>query len=765
MLTCHGRDRRCVTARLAATLLTAAALAACGGGDSAGSAGSVSTGTVADRGVSRTSLRVEAFDGDGDTLQYQWRATGGIIENRNSLETVWTVPDGPGLHFAYVVVSDGKGGYVEQQYAVATDDLRTTAPAKPTVNHFAPIVKDFAGTPLRLRLVSPDSSNGKAMFAVPGTGTTAQRLIYLPDVQVQVMLDSSIVFTGTSDLSGEVSLPKLDASKTYSVMCSTAQGSIPVSCRDSFKSGTTATVLESSPRLLEDRNLRLYGHIALVDGGVCGTQNEFFGMQSAATVQLQQADGAPLGAAVRVNRFGDYALDAAVAVKGSLKLRVQCESYVTTLNVPAPTGSGYASNAPVELSHQIPNSRPRVVKLVANGQDGNVRGEMVQLETPDGQSKSLPRPDHFLTYKGQDTRMSACMYYRSIGAVGDCNDQGNMTTPISFEDWKRQNQFKPYAGNNAEVSANYINKMDLNLVRRMVATKKTDDAIAFYVCNHPGPKGTTQAEVDQVLDTGLRDEKRVACVAMEWTVSPGVNGDVPLTKFLTFAPDGSLLPSINLDGRGEKYMPGACVACHGGTQYNGRFPDKGNPSPFLGAKFLPFDTGNYYFGSSYALTEQAQTDALYLLNQYVSETERTSKDKPDTATTRLVDGWYHSRTTKTLDKGYVPEQWSNETNQPGAIKFYREIIGSSCRTCHTALGGNFDVDKTPAFGPSRLKDHAGSRTCGGTQDLANNASMPNALVSRDRVAERIKADPELAVLMQKFLGCAAPSADPAYARR
>jgi mono/diheme cytochrome c family protein len=311
--------------------------------------------------------------------------------------------------------------------------------------------------------------------------------------------------------------------------------------------------------------------------------------------------------------------------------------------------------------------------------------------------------------------------------------------------------------------ANYINKWDLNLVRRMVATSTAADALAFYVCNHPGPEGGTQTEIDQVLETGMKDENRVACVAMEWTSSPGVNGGVPFTKFLTFAPDGSLLPSINLDGRGEKYMPGACVACHGGTQYNGRFPDKGNPSPFLGARFLPFDTGNFLFSSRQHLTEPAQADALYLLNQMVRATERTGPAAPDSATTRLIDGWYAGG--RTLDKNFLPGQWRVDETQAataGAARFYREVVGTSCRTCHTALGENFDWD---VLGPSRLRLKVEGHVCGGTSDLARNASMPNALVTHNNMWERARIDPGIAELMRSFLGCAAPRPDPVYPKR
>ena len=101
-------------------VMTAVAVTACGGG------GAGSTGSSANSGPNKTSLRVEASDADGDALQYQWRVTGGSIENRNSRETVWTMPDGQGLHFAYVMISDRKGGYVEQQCLIQKHIINST---------------------------------------------------------------------------------------------------------------------------------------------------------------------------------------------------------------------------------------------------------------------------------------------------------------------------------------------------------------------------------------------------------------------------------------------------------------------------------------------------------------------------------------------------------------------------------------------------------------------------------------------------------------
>ncbi len=741
----------------ALSFLAALAVASCGG----------SSGNSQDSGANKTYLAVSASDVDGDALHYQWRVTAGTIENRDSPQTVWTMPDGPGLHFAYVTVSDGKGGYVEQQYAVSTDALDTTVAPRPQISRAPPTITSNASSAGRLRFKSADTLNFSVAASAP-----VPRAVYLPDVQVQIEQGGVVVFSGITDLGGELSLPAL-AAGTYLVKCSTVQGAPLRDCGSLVADAPTAytftvakddilSVRELKPPLPSGRNLRVFGHVALSDGAVCGAQSEFFSLLKAATVQLIQADGTPVAPPTRVNRFGDYAVDAAALALGHYQLKIDCEGYSRSVTVPPSANPLGYDGVPIEVTHQIANGRPAIVKMVANGPEGNVRGEMIVPEV--GTSNSLPGWNQFLAYKGYDTKLSACLYYQSIGAVAGCDTQGNMQAPITLDDWKRANKFKPYDSGNTEVAAVYINRMDLNLVRRMYATQTSPTHIAFVVCNHPGPDGSTQREVDEVVDIGLSDQKRVACVAMEWSVSPGANDGKPFTKFLTFGPDGSLIPSINLDGRGEKYMPGACVACHGGTQYNGRFAENGLGSPFLGAGFLPFDTGNFLFSSDSGLSEAAQSQAIHDLNALVKATD--NRGYP--ATSRLVDGWYPTATTTTLNKQYVPPDWlAYDAVKPGAAKFYREVVGGVCRTCHISMGSDrfdWDVSPTARFtGLTTSLTH--SHFCGGTADVAVNASMPNALVSRDRLADRIGADPELATLMQTFLGCVAPQPDPAYAKR
>jgi hypothetical protein len=725
-------------------------LASCGGGKGAASPSS--------SGSDKTFLNAQVIDPEGDTLTYEWRVTAGSVENRNSPKTVWSMPAGTGLHFAYLLVSDGKGGQVEYQYAVSTDRIDNPAPTPVAVVNSAPTVAsgdEINGATARLRL------HGGDLTFTSGSSTGSRR-VFLPDVRVAVTdtTTSTVVFNGTTNLGGEVALPALVNGRTYNLNCTDAQGQAYSGCgsiNGDAESGDFTLPLTAPA----GRNLRVHGHVGLADGGVCGGSNEFFGISRSATVQLLNANGGAASAPVRVNQFGDYRLDAAVPQQADLKLRVSCGNYATDLTVNRPAG-GFVSGSTVELSHTVPNRRPQVVRMVANGPEGNLRGLEVLPET-NAHSIGLVGSTYFLTYKGLDTKLSACMYYRSFGAVADCDAQGNMVRPITLDDWKRQNGFSPYNNGNTEVSATYINRRDLNLVRKMVATRTAPDRIAFVVCNHPGPETDRQNEVDAVMDTALLGDKMVACVAMEHTPTPGRSGGAPFTKFLTFNPSGQLIASVNLDGRGEKFMPGACVACHGGARYISRFPTLGNPSPDLGSSFLAFDSGNYAYASRPGLTEEAQQVAIKALNDLVKATN------PATATRNLIDGWYAADPTR-LNKDYVPSVWASYQDPGQGIttadsqRFYREVVATSCRTCHAAMRDGFDWDSGP--GTPQLLFYSGSnRICGGGSDLHTNGSMPNALASVDRLQAAFAADPTLATLTQKLLGCTTSAGDPVFPKR
>jgi hypothetical protein len=425
-------------------------------------------------------LSVEASDADGDTLTYQWRVTGGTIDNRNASDTVWTMPASRGIHFAYVTVSDGRGGYVEQQYAVNADDLDLLPPGAG-----ADRARSAGGRGHRRR-------HGAAALrvcrrhALPagrcGSEGASRRLP--PDVQVQLVEQATgtLVFGGTTDLNGELDLPKLVAGTVYTVRCASQGGAPLQDCRN-FVAGDEATLRNVAPVLTDAQNLRLFGHVAPRRRRGLRLRKRLLRHPKLPRRCSLRLAGAALGTPVHVNRFGDYQISAAVPVRGALQLEVRCEGYLATLDVPAsPDPAGYVATVPIELSHVMTNARP------ASRPDGRQRRQR-QRSRPDGRPRQRRRIQcppwrrPLPHVQGVDTRLSACLYYRRSAPVADCDAQGNPSGAISFSDWKTKNGF----GLGADVAANYINQRDLNLLRRMVATRSSSGGIAFYVCNAPAP--------------------------------------------------------------------------------------------------------------------------------------------------------------------------------------------------------------------------------------------------------------------------------------
>ena len=384
-------------------------------------------------------------------------------------------------------------------------------------------------------------------------------------------------------------------------------------------------------------------------------------------------------------------------------------------------------------------------------------GLTVKFDEP---PKGLPsdvvplRPAKFLAMKGLDTRRSGCQYYKAVGAVRDCDADGNFQGgAISFEDWKRAVKIDQYAPSGTTFKAVFINQVDLNLTRDHHSVSHPGGATAGYVCNHPGAPQVgqnpatalfpTRETIDKTIEDVAAGKNLVACVAMDYSAAPGVNEGKPFTRFLIFGPSGELLPSVNLDGRGEKFVPGTCVACHGGNKYAGKFPEDGTGPANIEARFLPFDIRAFAFHSSrQGLTKGGQEEAIFKLNQNVLNTQ------PNSAIKELIAGWYPP----------VRPDSSHGTGRFGQTEFlpplpgggrgnmdqnyYLNVIARSCRTCHVAqrdefsikdltfsnLGENQNPEHPGRLNPSILKEVV----CGQMDDLLRVYSMPNSAVTFDR---------------------------------
>ena len=373
-------------------------------------------------------------------------------------------------------------------------------------------------------------------------------------------------------------------------------------------------------------------------------------------------------------------------------------------------------------------------------------------------SDNIPGNAHFLAYpslarrngKGViDDRRSACQYYRSINAVGECDSRGTprrgrgLSATLTFAQWQRKWGFDSDPG-----TAIYANQVDLKLQRDMhgkikeggfrpvdhksaLGTSAGGKDAAFVVCNYPDPAN------DVTLDNVTQKRNLVACVAMEYSVERDLNSfgkpdaaswyhndGLPFTQFLTFGPTGELLLSVNLDGRGEKFMPGACVACHGGKGYQGKFGLPSGRDPNFESVFLPFDLANFKNKSGQIGVFTPSEEAVFhQLNQLVLAAS------PTAALTELIGGGYAGYST-TQNRDFVPEGWK------GQVDLYNQVFKPACRACHVALVDDPENPLNPSLAQSSerfasYRNVIGDYACGTKWGSFRKYSMPNAKVTYD----------------------------------
>jgi hypothetical protein len=722
-------------------IFTPIALALIFGGQLAtGQAVSTPLDSYGDKGSNSLTVTVAvvATDPNGLPLHYQWRSTDGRIVDTDSATTTWTLPDGPGLHFAYVLASNGAGGYIERRVAVNTDTIGTPVKGRQRVNYRAPAAPVPAGEVYRsfiqgTGVISPASFNAGNIPDVLAFAQDANNTVRVPAIG-----------SARSNVRGEFILsgnPPVPVGDLMSLYCGVkGRGAFP-GCGESTTSpvgyliyGDPGVAFDVTPgQAVTDYIFTPYfnglpptfpvvaGSITLADGTACGTVNEFFGVSSTGTATLLGASGAVVGGPSRISDLGQYTL--ASNSKASQVL-LKCEGAAPQT---VPIGGA------VELGvTPFPGTGQPAISSMTATLGGNSIG--IFLPPPTGfPSDVVPSPERYLSYKGIDARTDACAYYKAIGAASGCDESGNLVNTISFDDWQRATQMGKYAppGAPPEFVANYINRADLNLARTHHSISYNPNHTAAYVCNHLGPKvlDPDQAEIDAVVDTLVNGQNLVACVAMDYAATPAVNDGLPFVRFLIFGPSGQLLPSVNLDGRREKFVPGTCVVCHGGDHYAGHY--LAHDSANVGAHYLPYDTGNFEFSSKAGLQESDQEEAIYNLNQNVLKTNSTVAEQ------ELIAGWY--ATSHVLDRNYTPLSWQTQTAIPASIatNFYQNVVARSCRGCHVSQVEGYNWDhfqniNITNYRSTSVYDFFYTIACNGGNSLFRSFSMPNSLVTFNR---------------------------------
>jgi mono/diheme cytochrome c family protein len=284
----------------------------------------------------------------------------------------------------------------------------------------------------------------------------------------------------------------------------------------------------------------------------------------------------------------------------------------------------------------------------------------------------------------------------------------------------------------------YTNNYDLGFGRDMYfikcAANHTD--ANGNVTAHAGDMAAVVVNYGSLEQLALKQAPIIA-VAMEFQGAGhsngncGTAGSTCFTKFYVFAPDDRTglyqrVSSANFDRRGEKYVPGACLSCHGGAVTDATYQ---NGSENVDATFMPWDvdallfsdtdpafTGNLIGGGPY--TSAVQVPNLLNLNALAWQTYQTPElvlpaGGPCTgaacinrfgAPIALLTKWYHwCNTANSQDPRNCPTARPyNDNDEPSSGDWpidaptgaptthsgapndlYHAVYAHHCRSCHT----------------------------------------------------------------------------------
>lgn len=330
---------------------------------------------------------------------------------------------------------------------------------------------------------------------------------------------------------------------------------------------------------------------------------------------------------------------------------------------------------------------------------------------PDGPKSFLLFPNPQQQADGSlqtDTAEYAEAYYRAI----DPNSER-----VTLAKYKAKNGFETGTGN--EVNVVFGDRRDLGYGRRMYARSNPDGSFAFYVENYLIQAGDEYAYSPLNLDAAIVRDTRwmVGINAIEF--SPGPNGGAAFPKFYNFNPAGDRQTFVNLDGRGPKAMPGPCISCHGGRGDALTPPDASGKRLFnlvqnsvsqqrgdVQARMHAFEPDVFDFSTTRAgFSRGEQEAAIKTINRMILCTYpiAAASSAPEDACRRPVGNSEWQGTAAALIKSayggdglpnaqfvdsYVPDSWL----QAGQSTLYREVVATSCRTCHIMRGTSAQSD-------------------------------------------------------------------------
>lgn len=206
------------------------------------------------------------------------------------------------------------------------------------------------------------------------------------------------------------------------------------------------------------------------------------------------------------------------------------------------------SSTPIVIPAKLTSASNAVVqKIVLNDGSGLPTRAVIPQETL---TAALP---------GRETALTAEVYYRTVDPDG---------TRTTLNDWLLQAGFASdangtllpdaEAGNGEFAHAVYLNNYDLGFGRDMYSRGDEFGNVYSFVTNYA------------TLEGAIRKLDSIVTVVMEYSALRDPSSPDKFVKFFTYVDNGSgdstRVTSMNFDGRGERFTPGNCVACHGGLK-------------------------------------------------------------------------------------------------------------------------------------------------------------------------------------------------------
>jgi mono/diheme cytochrome c family protein len=338
-------------------------------------------------------------------------------------------------------------------------------------------------------------------------------------------------------------------------------------------------------------------------------------------------------------------------------------------------------------------------------------------DAPPASASAVTGPNNFLLFPNPQVQADGSLQTNSTAyaqAYYAAIDPTNAKDTLAK--WKAANGFDSGTGTQVEVVFGDVR--DLGYGRRMIARQNIDGSIAAVVENYLVGAVVNYVFSTLNLDAAVLQDRRWHdnTNAIEFSPAPGV---IPgpgcvgcFAKFFNFdAATGNRGLAVQLDGRGDKAMPGVCLSCHGGRGdaltppgAGGQplFPLVSNPVLMqrgdAEGRMMPLEVDTFAFSTTAGLTRADQEAALKTLNGMVLCAYPRPAAAPvsaEDACRRVASATEWQGTAADLIKNAyggngLPNATYSDTFVPagwlGQESLYANVVAPACRACHLVRG-------------------------------------------------------------------------------